>query len=114
MQFAQQSIPIMQAIFILQIARLELPIVQLARKWFAIVQFTRYEFTIVQLERQESSYCATCNKTVCYRAICWEVRNSRVTKSSYKTEVRKMTSHLELLTRKFLQKLFFRVTNSAS
>ena len=31
-----------------------------------------------------------------------EVRNSRVTKSSYETELRKMTSHFELLTRKCL------------
>ena len=30
-----------------------------------------------------------------------EVRNSRVTKSSYETEYRKMTSHFELLTRRF-------------
>ena len=28
-----------------------------------------------------------------------EVRNSRVTKSSYETEYRKMTSHFEVLTR---------------
>ena len=28
-----------------------------------------------------------------------EVQNSRVTKSSYETELRKMTSHFELLTR---------------
>ena len=41
-----------------------------------------------------------------------EVRNSRVTKSSYEIEIRKITSHFELLTRKFLQKFFFRVTNS--
>ena len=31
-----------------------------------------------------------------------EVRNCRVTKSSSKTELRKMTSYLELLTRNFL------------
>ena len=31
-----------------------------------------------------------------------EVRNSRVTKSSYETELRKMTLYFELLTRKFL------------
>ena len=31
-----------------------------------------------------------------------EVRNSRVPKSSYETELRKMTSQFELLTRKFL------------
>ena len=31
-----------------------------------------------------------------------EVQNSRVTKSSYETELRKMTSRFELLTRKFL------------
>ena len=37
----------------------------------------------------------------------WEVRNSQVTKSSYKTELRKMTAHFELLTRNFLQKFFF-------
>ena len=43
-----------------------------------------------------------------------EVRTSRVTKSSYETELRKMTSHFELLTRKFLQKLLFRVTNLTS
>ena len=30
-----------------------------------------------------------------------EVPNSRVTKSSYETELRKMTLHFELLTRKF-------------
>ena len=33
-----------------------------------------------------------------------EVQNSRVTKSSYETELRKMTSHFELLTRKCLKK----------
>ena len=31
-----------------------------------------------------------------------KVPNSRVTTSSYETELRKMTSHFELLTRKFL------------
>ena len=31
-----------------------------------------------------------------------EVRNSRIKKSSYEAELRKMTSHFELLTRKFL------------
>ena len=31
-----------------------------------------------------------------------EIRNSQVTKSSYETELRKMTSHFELLTRKLL------------
>ena len=31
-----------------------------------------------------------------------EVRNSRVTKSSYETELSKTTSHFELLTRKLL------------
>ena len=31
-----------------------------------------------------------------------EVPNSRVMKSSYETQLRKMTSHFELLTRKFL------------
>ena len=34
--------------------------------------------------------------------------------SSYEADLRKMTSHFELLTRKFSQKLFFRVTNSTS
>ena len=43
-----------------------------------------------------------------------EFRNSRITKSSYKTELCKMTSHFELLTRKVLQKVFFRVTKSTS
>ena len=46
--------------------------------------------------------------------ISLEVRNSRVTKSSSKIELRKMTSTFELLTRKFLQKFFSRVTNSTS
>ena len=41
-----------------------------------------------------------------------EVWNSRVTKSSVEAELRKMTSHSELLTRKCLQKFFFRVNNS--
>ena len=40
-----------------------------------------------------------------------EVRDSRVTKSCYETELRKMTSHFELITRKFSDKFFFRVTN---
>ena len=40
-----------------------------------------------------------------------EVWNSPVTKSSYETELHKMTSHFQLLTRKFLQKFFFWVTN---
>ena len=43
-----------------------------------------------------------------------KVRNSRVMKSSYETKLLEMTSHLELLNRKPLQKLFFRVTNSTS
>ena len=43
-----------------------------------------------------------------------EVRNSWVTKSSYETELRKMTWDFQLLTQKCLQKLFFRVTNSTS
>ena len=43
-----------------------------------------------------------------------EVRNSLVTKSSYETELRKMTSHFGLLTRRFLWKFFFRVTNLTS
>ena len=43
-----------------------------------------------------------------------EVRNSWVTNSSYETELRKITSDFELLTRKFLQKFFFPVTNSTS
>ena len=36
-----------------------------------------------------------------------EVRNSQVTKLSYETELGKMTSHFELLTRKCLEKIFF-------
>ena len=44
----------------------------------------------------------------------YEAWDSRVTKSSYETELRKMTSHFELLTRKILQKVFFRVTSSTS
>ena len=36
-----------------------------------------------------------------------EVRNSRVTKSSYETELRKMTSHFELLTQKFYRNSTF-------
>ena len=36
-----------------------------------------------------------------------QVWNSRVTKSSYETELRKMTSRFELQTRKILQKVFF-------
>ena len=36
-----------------------------------------------------------------------EVQNYRVTKSSYKTELRKMTLHFELLTRKFYRNLPF-------
>ena len=43
-----------------------------------------------------------------------EVWNSRVTESSQETELRKAMSLFELLTRKFLWKFFFRVTNSAS
>ena len=37
-----------------------------------------------------------------YPNILIEVWNYQVTKSSYETELRKMTSHLELLTRNFL------------
>ena len=43
-----------------------------------------------------------------------EVRNSRITKSNYEIESRKMTSHFELLTLKFLQKFFSRVINATS
>ena len=43
-----------------------------------------------------------------------EVRNSRVIKSSYEIDLCKMMSLFELLTRKFLQKALFRVTNSTS
>ena len=45
-------------------------------------------------------------------SIRYEVWNSRVTKSSYETELRKMTFHFESLTGKLLQKFFFRVANS--
>ena len=38
-----------------------------------------------------------------------EVRNSRVTKLRYGIKLRKMTSHIELLTQIFLEKFFFRV-----
>ena len=41
-----------------------------------------------------------------------EVRNSQVTKSSYEIKLHKMASHFEILTRTFLQKFIFRVTNS--
>ena len=44
----------------------------------------------------------------------FEVQNSWVTKSSNETELRKMTSHFKLLTRRFWLKFFFRVTNSTS
>ena len=38
-----------------------------------------------------------------FQKLCsWELRNSRVTKSSYKTKLRKMTSHFELISRKCL------------
>ena len=40
-----------------------------------------------------------------------EVRNSWVTNLSYEIELCKTTSRFELLTRKFLQKFFFRVTS---
>ena len=43
-----------------------------------------------------------------------EVWNARFTKSSYKSELWKMTSHFESLTQKFLHRFFFRVTNSTS
>ena len=43
-----------------------------------------------------------------------KIRDSQVTKSSYEIELRKMTSHFELLTRTFFQKFFFRVNNSTS
>ena len=43
-----------------------------------------------------------------------EVRNSRVTKSSYETELHKMTSHFELIPQKILWKFSFRVTKSSS
>ena len=36
-----------------------------------------------------------------------EVRNSRLTKSSYDTKLNKMRSHFQLLTRNFLRNLFF-------
>ena len=49
-----------------------------------------------------------------FRLYFFEVRNSRVTKSSYETELRKMASQFELLTRKFLKKFFYRITNSTS
>ena len=43
-----------------------------------------------------------------------EVWNSRVTKSSYETELCKMKSHFELILKIFYCKTFFRVTNSTS
>ena len=43
-----------------------------------------------------------------------EVRNSRVTKSSYKIKLRKMMSHFKLLIWKFVEKFFFQVTDSVS
>ena len=43
-----------------------------------------------------------------------ELRNSRITKLSYETQLRKTTSHFELLTRTSLHKFSFRITNSTS
>ena len=43
-----------------------------------------------------------------------EVWSSRVTKSSYETELCKMKSHFELILKIFYSKTFFRVTNSTS
>ena len=43
-----------------------------------------------------------------------DIQNSRVMKSSYETELCKMTSHFELLTRSRKIKLTLRVTNSKS
>ena len=42
-----------------------------------------------------------------YQMYWKKVRNSRVAKPSYKIELRKLMSHFELLTRKFLYKFFF-------
>ena len=50
---------------------------------------------------QDCSYINLSDVFHLYSRLC-EVRNSRVTKSSYETELHKMTSHFELLTRKFL------------
>ena len=44
-----------------------------------------------------------------YNSTINEARNSPVTKSSYETEGRKMTSYFKLLTQNFLQKFFFLV-----
>ena len=60
--------------------------------------------TLVKLSKSLFTYLLTCT----------EVRNSWITKSSYKNELRKMTSHFQLLTRNFLHKFFFGVTNSTS
>ena len=43
-----------------------------------------------------------------------EILNARFTKSSYKIELWKMTSHFELLSQKFLYRFFYGVTNSTS
>ena len=43
--------------------------------------------------------------TITYR--CNEARNSQVRKPSYETKLRKMTSHFELLTRKFLLHFYY-------
>ena len=56
-----------------------------------------------------------CKKHACKKTYVFgndEIQNSRVTKSSYETELRKMTSFFELITQKMLWKFSFRVTNS--
>ena len=46
-----------------------------------------------------------CHISCQVKSSCIEVRNSPVTKSSYKIELRKITSHFELLTRVLLSEL---------
>ena len=75
---------------------------------FLILRFNIYIFQAILTSHKLVFIGVTFFK----RNVCTEVRNSWVTKYSYKTELHKMTSNF--LTRKCFWKFFFRVTNSTS
>ena len=58
-------------------------------------------FEIIKIDAPAKK-CYGCLKFNTWKIKATEVRNKRATKSSYKTELRKMTPQFELLTRKFL------------
>ena len=59
---------------------------------------THYDLCVMHFQ----VYLQICSPSSFFKIVAIEVRNSRVRKSSYETKLHKITSHFELMTRKFL------------